>query len=96
MRLAGVTEPIDPWSTKYWDPEPEDNDKSKSVGENGSVTTASGSGAVTTGTLAGTKRKKGFKVPAKPLPSELMQEFKDFVFSKALSKLGMIEVLKDK
>ena len=107
LPLAGVTGGIDPFSTQYWDdaPAPAPADKGKGKAKATPATGAAGAAPaaplplVSSKTLAtgdhGEKRKRG-RAPTAPFPAELLPEFTAAVLGKTLSKVGMVEVLKDK
>ena len=88
---AGVNGGIDPWSTKYWETEPSSKGRV--------VAPETSKDAVVMGPPSETSQVKGLKgrvQTATPIPAELVGEFKTFVVGKTLSKIGMIEVLKDR
>ena len=93
---AGVTGGIDPWSTKYWEPEASTGDKDRVPAAKSKSMPPRGPTSIMTREVVGLKRKRGSAAPVEALPLELMQDFKVAVIGKTLTKVGMVEVLKDK
>ena len=87
-----MTGGIDPWSTKYWESESSIRGKVTAPETTSKDNTAMGPPSE----AGNAKGLKGRAHTAAAIPAELVDEFKIFVVGKTLSKLGMIEVLKDR